>query len=243
MNPETNIQPQKNTEPNPLNNTENNTNQAVTPDPQSQIQKLAPPPADPQADQFNNPPAINDDNNQISQLPETPITPDITNQNPENQTPVQEPVTPPAFSIPEPTTPLDSEAQPPNGSMVGRKRILYISTASLAGLAIVAGVVFGFVLPDKKPQTSSTNVASKTSSSSQNNNAPQTQSTSSGGIASNSSNATSSTKKSAASAPLPFSDEKEEVLPVDNNVPESDPTNQPGDPTPEADLDDTVENY
>lgn len=239
MNPETNIQPQKNTEPDPLNNTENNSNQAITPAPQSQIQEPAPPHVDPQANQFNNPPAINDDNNQISQLPETPITPDITNQIPENQTPVQEPVTPPAFSMPEPTTPLDSEAQPPNGSMVGRKRILYISTGAVACLAIVSGVVFGLVSPNSKPQKTSSNVASQTESNSKSASSSQSSTNNSGNLASNTSNIKSTTKSSAVNPPIPFSNEADDVIPPNNNVPESDPTNQPGDPNLEPNMDDT----
>jgi len=153
--------------------------------------------------------------------------------------------------IPDPPAPVITQLSEANwsgeadgassGHLVGRKRILYIGTSSLALLIIVSGVVFGFVLPSKKSNTSISKADSgiqKSNSSSGNTNQSSTKKASTS--SSSQAVAVSNTKKTVvADPPLPFSNESEDVLPVDNAVPESDPTNQPGDPITEPDSTDT----
>ena len=237
MNPDTNTQPNTKQEPSvPDDNTVNNPAQIVQAGNQEQ------PPQDPslvgQPNTSSPASSAGEDNyeNSIQQ----PVIGDETNGSEVNNQINQVGTQSQDYTNVGINTPLATDAETKSGRLIGRKRILYIFTAGVACLVIISGAVFGLVSTTKKPKTS-TNVASEVNTNTQNKSSTPTQPTSSTTVASNSSNVTTVKKSASANPVLPFSSEKEDTVPVDNNVQESDPTNQEGDPVIDPGNTDTLE--
>jgi len=234
MNPDTNTQPGKKQEPSvsddnsvntPVQNVQIGNQEQSTQDPSSVGQ------------QNSSSPVEGAEDNNYANSAQQPVIGDETNVSAGNNQINQVDTQPPDYTIIGMNTPSATNTEQKSGRLIGRKRILYIFTASIACLVIISGAVFGLVSTNKKPQTSS-NVASKADSNTQNKSSSQTQpnnSNTSNTVASNSSNATSVKKSASANPVLPFSSEKEDTVPANNNVPESDPTPEPGDPVTEPD--------
>ena len=237
MNPDTNTQPGKKQEP-----SVSDDNSVNTPVQNVQIgnQEQSTQDLSSVGQQNSSSPVEGAEDNNYANSAQQPVIGDETNVSAGNNQINQVDTQPPDYTIIGMNTPSDTNIEQKSGRLIGRKRILYIFTASIVCLVIISGAVFGLVSTTKKPKTS-TNVASEVNTNTQNKSSTPTQPTNSTTVASNSSNVTTVKKSASANPVLPFSSEKEDTVPVDNKVEESDPTNQEGDPVIDPDNTDTLE--